>query len=167
MRVKRPLFVAVFLALVVAIAIAPGALAKSAPVAASGSWVWSEGDVRMMNELPNGKVFGKVVEIGQWSGTFSAANVYEPYTLMLNQQEEFWFHLYIHFKDATVDVGGGRLLHGDMTMLVKFRAATWLGGATWHITNGTGELQHLGGRGTLVWNATGYMDYSGAIWTNK
>ena len=52
---------------------------------------------------------------------------------MLNTRGEFWFHLYIHFKDVTVNMGGGVLLHGDINMLVKFRAATWLDGATWHI----------------------------------
>ncbi len=167
MKVKKPLLVVVFLALVLAIAIAPEALAKSAPVAGSGSWVWSEGEVLRLNELPNGKVFGKVVEIGLWSGTFSAADVYEPYTLMVNKSGDVWFHLYIHFKDATVDMGSGVLLHGDMMMLVKFLAASAGDGATWHIMNGTGDLKHLGGRGTLVWNESGYMDYTGAIWTNK
>jgi hypothetical protein len=167
MRVTRPLLLTVLLALVLVAAIAPGVQAKSAAVPVSGSWVWSEGDIRMMNGLPNGMVFGKIVEIGQWSGTFSAADVYEPYTLMVNKAGNPWFHLYVHFKDATVDMGNGVLLHGDMMMYVKFLAATAGDGATWHIMNGTGDLKHLGGKGTLVWNESGYMDYSGWIWTNR
>ena len=51
-----------------------------------------------------------------------------------------------------------------MTMLVQFKAGT--PDATWKIHNGSGELQHLGGEGTLVWTETG-MDYSGVVWTQK
>jgi hypothetical protein len=63
-------------------------------------------------------------------------------------------------------VVGSEVLRGDMTILVDFKAATSLEGATWKIHNGTGDLQRLGGEGTLVWTDAG-MDYSGTIWTNK
>ena len=61
-------------------------------------------------------------------------------------------------------MGGGVFLHGDMTLLVSFHAG--IAGARWKIENGTGDLQHLGGDGTLVGTDTG-MNYSGTIWTNK
>jgi hypothetical protein len=169
MRVKKPVLLVMLLALVLVMAIAPGVLAKSASVAASGSWTWVTNDGGTWRDLPNGKAFLKLSETGQWSGTFTASDVYEPFSGMITpagESEEVWFLLWIHFKDATVNMGGGEVLHGDMMMFVKFRAATWQDGATWRIENGTGDLQHLGGHGTLVWTETG-MDYSGTIWTNK
>jgi hypothetical protein len=72
--------------------------------------------------------------------------------------------LWIHFADATVDMGAGVLLNRDMTMLVMFKAGT--ADATWKIHNGSGDLQHLGGEGSLDWTDAG-MDYSGAVWTQK
>ena len=118
--------------------------------------------------LPSGHEFLKGYEIGLWSGTFTASDTYEPFVAGVTKSGDLWGNLWIHFADATVVMGGGVLLHGDMTMVVNFDAPTWAVGATWKIHNGTGDLKHLGGEGTLLWNLdTGFMDYFGMIWTQK
>jgi len=117
---------------------------------------------------PSGSVHLSGYETGQWTGTFTASDTYEPFVAGVTKSGALWGNLWIHFADATVDMGGGVLLHGDMTMLVNFDAPTSAVGATWKIHNGTGGLQHLGGEGTLLWNVyTGFMDYTGVIWTQK
>ena len=83
---------------------------------------------------------------------------------MVNKSGELWAKFWIHFEDAAVDMGGGAVLHGDMTMLVTFHAGT--ADAVWDVQNGTGQLRHLGGQGTLVWADTG-MDCTGTVWTQK
>jgi opacity protein-like surface antigen len=170
---KRLLLIIVLLVCVLALACAPAALAKSQPVAASGSWTWVGGEGGTDRVLSSGHLFLKGYEIGQWSGTFVATDTYENYvgTVLFDPADpDTWYSLraklWIHFEDATVDMGGGVLLRGDMTMLVIFTGYDWMQGATWKIHNGTGGLRHLGGEGTLVWTPTG-MDYTGAIWTQK
>ena len=173
MKAKKPLLLVVLLAFVLALAFAPAALAKSQPVAASGSWTWVGGEGGTNRVLSSGHLFIKGYEIGQWSGTFTATDTYENYvgTVLFDPANpDTWYSLraklWIHFADATVDMGGGVFLHGDMTMLVIFHGYTWWEeGATWKIESGTGGLKHLGGQGTLVW-AEG-MDYTGTIWTQK
>jgi hypothetical protein len=172
---KRKLVVAALLCLalvaVMALAVAPAAFAKSQPVAASGEWTWVGGEDGTDRLLPSGHEFLKGYEIGQWTGTFTATDTYETYVAMATLTDDGldWVtlaaKLWIHFEDATVNMDGV-LLEGDMTMLVIFHAGTWTEGATWKIHNGTGDLKHLGGEGTLVWTETG-MDYSGMIWTQK
>ena len=153
----------VLVAFVLAMAIAPGALAKSPRVAASGAWTWVPGEDGTDTFLPSGHEFLQGYEVGQWTGTFTASDTYEPYVAMFTKSAELWAKLWIHFEDATVDMGGAPL-HGDMTMLVTFHAGTDAAG--WRILNGTGDLQQLGGEGTLVWTDAG-MDYSGMIWRQK
>ena len=165
MKTKKPFLLIALLAFVLAMALAPAAFAKSDAVAASGSWTWVGNEGGTERELPPGSVFVHVSETGQWTGTFTATDVYEPFVGMFTKSGEVWFHLWIHFKGVDVAMGS-KVLHGDMTMLVDFKAATSLEGATWKIHNGTGDLQHLGGAGTLVWTDLG-MDYKGTIWTNK
>jgi hypothetical protein len=163
MRSRTAVVLIVLLAFVLAMAIVPAALAKSQPVAASGSWTWVN-PVWGERDHPNGSVHLYGVEIGQWTGTFTASDTYEPYVAGVTKSGELWAKLWIHFTDATVDMGGGVLLHGDMTLLVSFHAG--IDTAKWKIENGTGGLQHLGGAGTLVSTDTG-MDYSGMIWSQK
>lgn len=173
MKASKPLLLVVLLAFVLALAIAPAALAKSQPVAASGDWTWMGGEGGTDRELPSAHLFIKGYEIGQWSGTFTATDTYEPYLGMVlfdPADHDNWYSLraklWIHFAEATVAMGGGVLLRGDMTMLVIFDGYDWIEGATWKIHNGTGGLRHLGGQGTLVWTETG-MHYDGNIWTQQ
>jgi len=163
MRRKMTIVLMLALACVLLLAVAPAVLAKSHPVAASGSWTWV-GYGGTDRVLPSGAEFLKGYEIGQWTGTFTATDTYEPYVAMVNKSGELWAKLWIHFEDACVDVGGGAELHGDMTMLVTFHAGT--ADAAWKVHDGTGQLRHLGGEGALVWTDTG-MDYTGTVWTQK
>jgi hypothetical protein len=171
MSTKKP-FLLVLLVIVLALALAPAVLAKSQPVAAAGDWTWAGGEGGTDRVLPSGREFIKGYEIGQWSGTFTAADTYEPYVAMAtlsDDPEVGWdtltAKLWIHFEDAAVDMGGS-VLEGDMTMLVIFHGDTWLDGATWKIHNGSGGLKHLGGEGSLIWTTPG-MHYTGTIWTQK
>jgi hypothetical protein len=166
MKAKKPLLLVVLLAFVLALAFAPAALAKSQPVAASGDWTWVGNPDGTDRLLPSGQEFFKGSETGQWTGTFAASDAYEPYVAMFTKLGDLRGKLWINFADATVDMGGGKFLHGDMTMLVVFHAATWEDVATWKIESGTGGLKHLGGQGTLVWTETG-MHYTGTVWTQK
>lgn len=173
MKAKNPLLLVVLFAFGLALAFAPVALAKSPSVAASGSWTWVGGEGGTNRVLSSGHLFIKGYEIGQWSGTFAATDTYENYvgTVLFDPDNpDTWYSLraklWIHFADATVAMGGGVLLHGDMTMLVVFDGYDWIEGATWKIHNGTGGLKHLGGAGALVWTTTG-MDYTGSIWTQR
>ena len=172
MKAKKPLLCVMLLAFVLALAFAPAALAKSQPVTASGNWTWVGGEGGTNRVLAGDHLYIKGYEIGQWTGTFTATDTYENFVAMVlfdPADPETWYSLraklWIHFADATVDMGGGVLLHGNMTMLVIFDGYDWLQGATWKIHNGTGDLKHLGGEGALVW-ADG-MDYTGTIWTQK
>jgi hypothetical protein len=179
MRAKRSLLLIVLLAVVLALAYAPAALATGQTAPASGSWTWvgNEGGTDRIvppnAPTPSLKIheFLKGSETGWWTGTFTADETYEPFVAMFTVELDplavgFWAKLWIHFKDATVDMGGGVHLHGDMTMLVTFHTDTSSEGATWKIQNGTGDLKYLGGAGTLVWTDTG-MDYHGTIRYNK
>jgi hypothetical protein len=180
MNLKKPLLVIVLLAVVLALAFAPAALAKGQTAPASGSWTWvgNEGGwdktIPPQAPTPADKIHAILhgSETGWWTGTFTANETYEPFVAMFTTELDpfaagFWAKLWIHFKDATVDMGGGVFLHGDMTMLVIFHTDTSLSeGATWKIQNGTGDLKYLGGAGTLVWTDTG-MDYSGTIRYSK
>ena len=173
MKAQKPLLCVVLLALVLALALAPAALAKSQPVAASGSWTWVGNEDGTNRVIAGDHLYIRGYEIGQWSGTFTATDTYEPYLGMVifdPADPDIWYSLraklWIHFSDATVDMGGGMLLRGDMTMLVIFDGYDWIEGATWKIHNGTAGLKHLGGQGTLAWTTTG-MDYTGTIWTQR
>jgi hypothetical protein len=190
MKAKKSLLLIVLLALALAMAVAPTAFAKSDAVSASGSWTWDPDPNGTYRETEIGGPtlpvtlhgFLKGCEIGSWTGTFAAIGTLEPYVATATITIEFpddpelppdvtvllRAKLWIHFANAAVDMGDGVVLHGDMTMLVIFQDRDPMG-ATWKIHNGTGDLKHLGGEGTLVYQpypGTG-MDYSGMIWTNK
>ncbi len=173
MKAKKPILLVVLLAFVLVLAFAPAASRNRSPSphrAHGPGWAARAGRTECSS---SGHLFIKGYEIGQWSGTFTATNTYENYvgTVWFDPANpDTWYSLraklWIHFADATVDMGGGVLLHGDMTMLVVFDGYDWVQGATWKIHNGTRGLKHLGGAGTLVGTTTG-MDYAGTIWTQK
>jgi len=163
MNARKPFLLVALLAFVLALALAPAAMAKSDPVPASGSWAWTN-DGWGEREHPSGSFHLYGYETGQWTGTFTASDTYEPYVALVTKSGELAGKLWIHFADASVDMGGGVVLQGDMTMLVMFKAGT--ADAAWMIHNGSGGLQHLGGEGTLAWTEAG-MDYSGVVWTQK
>jgi hypothetical protein len=173
MKAKQPLLCVVLLPVALSLALAPAALAKSPPVAASGDWTWVGGEGNIDRVQAGDHLYIRGYEIGQWSGTFTATDTYEPYLGMVifdPADPEIWYslraRLWIHFSDATVDMGSGVHLVGDMTMLVIFDGYDWAEGATWKIHNGTAGLKHLGGQGTLAWTTTG-MHYTGTIWTQR
>jgi hypothetical protein len=163
MKATRPLLLVILAVLLLALVVAPAALAKSQPVTAAGSWTW-ENTFWGEKDHPSGNVHLFGYETGAWTGTLAATDTYEPYVAGLTRSGELMGKLWIHFTDAAVDMGGGVVLHGDMTMMVLFRAGKT--DATWMIHNGSGELQHLGGEGTLLSTDMG-MDYTGVVWTNK
>ena len=115
---------------------------------------------------PSGSIHLSGYETGQWTGTFTASDTYETFVAGVTKSGDLWGNLWIHFAHATVDMGGGVILHGDMTMVVNFDAPASAVGATCKIHKGTDGLKHLGGEGTLLWADAG-MDYSGMIWTQN
>ena len=106
----------VLLAFVLALAFAPAALAKSQPVTASGNWTWVGGEGGTDRVLAGDHLYIKGYEIGQWTGTFTATDTYETFVAMVlfdPADPDTWYslraRLWIHFADATVDMGGWRV----------------------------------------------------------
>ena len=189
MKAKKPLLLIALLAVVLALAFAPGALAKGQTVDALGTWTTDYNDYTIrfipptFPTIPPSDRFHEFVkgsQTGQWTGTFTASNTYEPFLLFFTTEldpitlepvEVFWANQLIHFYGVAVDMDPGpeeQLLYGDMTMRAIFRPDTCREGGTWKIQNGTGDLKHLGGEGTFVWSV-GFLnlDYFGTIWLNK